>query len=106
MVRNTARLMAPIAIAAVAVGVYLIIHANVSSHSAATTQVHHVRHRHDHRRRAGTHHARPRFYTVRAGDTLSAIAARTGVALPTIEQLNPSVSPNALHTGQRLRLRR
>ena len=29
-----------------------------------------------------------------------------GVALTTVEQLNPNISPNALQTGERLRLRR
>jgi LysM repeat protein len=106
MVRNTGRLLAPIAIVAVAVGVYLIIHANVATHSATTVHrtlgpVHHA-----HRRRAA-HPARAVYYTVRAGDTLSAIASRTGASLSRIEALNPTLTaPYSLHTGQRLRLRR
>ncbi len=46
-----------------------------------------------------------RFYIVRSGDTLSAIAARTGVSVATLESLNPSVDPAAQQTGQRLKLR-
>jgi LysM repeat protein len=46
-----------------------------------------------------------KFYVVRPNDTLSKIAARTGVSLATIEQLNPSINPNSLHPSQRLRLR-
>src|SRR5689334_24609871 len=38
----------------------------------------------------------PRYYTVKAGDTPSAIAVKTGVPLATIEQLNPSLDPQAL----------
>lgn len=48
----------------------------------------------------------PKFYTVKPGNTLSGIAARTGVPITTIENLNPGVNPSALQTGQRLRLRR
>jgi LysM repeat protein len=48
----------------------------------------------------------PRFYTVKAGDTPSAIAAKTGVALTTIEHLNPSLDPQALSPGARIKLRK
>ena len=45
------------------------------------------------------------FYTVKAGDSLSKVAAKTGVPVGQIEALNPTVDPNVLHLGQRLRLR-
>jgi LysM repeat protein len=107
MVRHTGRLLAPIAIIAVAVGVYLIIHANVATHSATTIHTTLDPVRHSHHRRAGAHPVRPVSYTVRAGDTLSTIASRTRVPLTRIEALNPSLTaPYNLHTGQRLRLRR
>ena len=44
------------------------------------------------------------FYTVQQGDSLSAVAAKTGVPVGQIEALNPTVNPNVLHAGQRLRL--
>jgi LysM repeat protein len=44
-------------------------------------------------------------YTVVAGDTLSGIAAKTGVPLSKLESLNPGVNPAALQTGQQLKLR-
>ena len=47
----------------------------------------------------------PKNYKVRSGDTLSAIAARTGVPMSRIEELNPEVDPQALIEGQELRLR-
>jgi LysM repeat protein len=111
MVRNTGRLLAPIAIIAVAVGVYLIVHANVATHSATTIRSTSERHVHSspHRSRAHTAKAgaKASYYVVRAGDTLSAIATRSGVSLTRIEALNPALtSPYSLHTGQRLRLRR
>jgi LysM repeat protein len=48
----------------------------------------------------------PRFYTVKVGDTPSAIAEKTGVPLSTIEQLNPSLDPQALSPGERIKLRK
>ena len=46
-----------------------------------------------------------RFYTVQAGDTLGAIADKTGISLETIQTLNPDVDPNAMTTGQKIRLK-
>jgi Tfp pilus assembly protein FimV len=45
-----------------------------------------------------------RFYTVRSGDTLNSIAAKTAVSVDTLLQLNPSLDPQGLVNGQRLRL--
>lgn len=102
MVAKSARFLAPIALAAVAVGIYLILHAGLATkphsvvHSATvrTTQS---------QRRAST---KPKFYVVKSGDTLSAISVRTNVSISRIRILNPAVAPNSLQTGQRLRLRR
>ncbi len=47
----------------------------------------------------------PRYYRVRAGDTLAAIAARTHIPVARLHRLNPAVQPTALFIGQRLRLR-
>jgi LysM repeat protein len=44
-------------------------------------------------------------YTIQAGDTLGGIAAKTGVPLSRIEELNPSVDPHAMTTGQEIRLK-
>lgn len=44
------------------------------------------------------------FYVVRPGDTLSAIAARTGVAASVIARANGIVDPNRVYAGARLRL--
>jgi LysM repeat protein len=48
----------------------------------------------------------PRFYTVKAGDTPSAIADNTGVPLEEILRLNPDLDPQTLSPGERIRLRR
>ncbi|HEX6460728.1 MAG TPA: LysM domain-containing protein [Thermoleophilaceae bacterium] len=46
-----------------------------------------------------------RTYTVRAGDTLGAIAIKTGVSVSTLESLNPGLDPQGLVAGQKLKLR-
>ena len=99
------RLLAPIAIIAVAVSVYLVVHGTVDNHHTVT-QTHNglnaTKPRHTHHK----HSAKPTYYVVKAGDTLSGIATRAGISLTTLERLNPNISPNALQTGERLRLRR
>jgi LysM repeat protein len=43
---------------------------------------------------------------VQPGDNLTSISTKTGVSVPILEQLNSSLDPNSLQTGQRLRLKR
>jgi hypothetical protein len=100
--RNSARYLAPVALAATIAGGYLIVHHNMATkpppaaHGAAA---------HSGRRHRGKF-AKTRFYTVRPNETLTSISDLTGVSLGTLEALNPSINPNALQTGQRIRLRR
>ncbi len=47
----------------------------------------------------------PKTYVVEEGDTLSAIAHKTGVPLAQIERLNPDIDPQILIAGQELKLR-
>jgi len=103
--RNPARYLAPLAIAAAATASYLIVHNAVKHQHPAPApllapgpaQTKATGH---------TTATQTKFYVVRPNDTLSKIAARTGVSLSTIESLNPSVNPDSLHPAQRLRLRR
>jgi LysM repeat protein len=46
-----------------------------------------------------------RRYTVKAGDTPSSIAEKTGVPLEEILRLNPDLDPQTLSPGQRIKLR-
>ena len=108
MARWTARFLAPVALAAVAVGAYLIVHANTTSsmtgHTANT--VVHARHG-GHHKHAAKAKVKTTFYTVKSGDTLSDISSRTGVSIQKLAALNPKLNPPySLQTGQRLRLRR
>src|SRR5690348_5862937 len=104
--RKTGRFLAPIALLAVADVIYLLVHSHLE---------HHTHHAATHTQIPGQlvqttrgkigHRARPRkIYVVRSGDTLSAISARTGIPIATLQVLNPGLDPNALQTGQHLRL--
>jgi LysM repeat protein len=44
-------------------------------------------------------------YVVQAGDTLGGIAVKTGVTVERPQELNPNVDPQALTSGQRLKLK-
>jgi hypothetical protein len=46
-----------------------------------------------------------KYYFVQPGDSLSTIAEEEGIELERLEQLNPELDPQALSTGQRVRLR-
>ena len=104
MVAKSARFLAPLALAAVALGTYLIVHSSVATHSATAVQTSTAS------ANAQTKAAKParksKFYVVRPNDTLSSISVKTHIPIAQLESLNPSVSPNSLQTGQRLRLRR
>ncbi len=99
LARSRGRYLAPIALVAVIAGTYLVIHQGLRSQPKSAAQ--HPRTRHHTRGR----YARARHYVIQPGDSMTSISAKTGVALTTIESLNPGLDPNSLQTGGRLRLR-
>jgi LysM repeat protein len=47
----------------------------------------------------------PLFWTVRRGESFGLIAAKTGISIVTLEQLNPQLKPATLQPGDQVRLR-
>ena len=45
------------------------------------------------------------FYTVKTGDTLAGIAEQVGVSVAELQELNPALDPQALVSGQKIRIR-
>ena len=45
------------------------------------------------------------FYTVKTGDTLGGIAETVGIPITRLQELNPDLDPQALVSGQKIRLR-
>jgi LysM repeat protein len=101
--RSPLRLLAPLSLAAFGVAFALVMsnsgvadnhpRAQPQNSQAATTTT------------PANKYAHRRSYTVRAGDTLGAIAEKTGVAVTTLEDLNPGLDPQALVAGQKIKLR-
>jgi LysM repeat protein len=103
--RSPARWLAPVALVTCAVAVYAVVDNTLNDGSSTkgseTTQ--RARPAKPTTQKTSTNKRR-RTYTVRAGDTLSAIAVKTGVSLTTLERLNPKLDADTLHAGQKVRL--
>jgi LysM repeat protein len=104
--RSRARYLAPIALIATIAGTYVIVHGalNPKPTSSRSQTATNATNSGSTKSRKGS--TRSRFYSVKAGDSLTSIASKTGVAVTTIEALNPHIDPNSLQRGQRVRLRR
>jgi LysM repeat protein len=105
--RTPARWLAPIALVTVAVAVYAVVDNTLlkddtSSKGSTSTQQTKPAKKATTSKKA----RKRRMYTVRSGDTLSAIAVKTGVSLDALQRLNPKLDADTLHAGQRVRLAR
>jgi LysM repeat protein len=103
--RSPLRFLAPIALVAFTVALYVVVDnarkpagsaasATPSRSATATSKA-----------TAKKKHKR-RYYTVKSGDTASGIAAKTGVSVETMQKLNKHFDPTTLTPGQRIRLSR
>jgi LysM repeat protein len=54
---------------------------------------------------AKTERTDEKFYTVEPGDSLTSISDKTGVGVDKLSRLNPDLDPQALISGQRVKLR-
>ena len=105
---SPARLLAPLALAVCAIALFAILlgsdaeddGGSDASSAAEQTDTQPVP-------TTSTERLRPqrRNYTVKTGDTLGAIAAKTGVAVEELQVLNPELDPQALVAGQKIKLR-
>lgn len=110
--RSSARLLAPLALLAALIALVVVVTGSGSSGSSGSSKSasptikaggpasRRVARPTPKRKPAGK-----RSYTVQDGDTLSRIATKTGVSLATLQELNPSVDPQGLHTGDKLRIK-
>jgi LysM repeat protein len=104
--RSPARWLAPVALVTCAVAVYAVVDNTLLKDSSTkgndTTQRSTPTKPTTARKTTTT--KRRHSYTVKSGDTLSAISVKTGVPLDTIERLNPKLDADTLHAGQKVRL--
>ena len=105
--RSPARFLAPLALVAFAVALFMVV--TSSTTAAGGARAAQPVQRHDGRRRRPPATAQKtkgrRRYTVKPGDTPSSIAEKTGVPLEEILRLNPDLDPQTLSPGQRIKLR-
>ena len=108
MARGPARFLAPLALVAFGVALFLVLSTalkddpgtagNGSPASSQGTGKHAKKKKAKRKKAAKT-------YTVKAGDTPSGIAEKVDVPLDTLLQLNPDLDPQILTPGQKLKLR-
>jgi LysM repeat protein len=105
--RSPARWLAPLALVTVSIAVYAVVSTGLSSDDAGTGEPAKTS-RSQGRPASRTSRdgaRRARTYVVKPGDTLSGIAATTGVPLATLNRLNEDLDSQSLQAGQRIKLR-
>jgi LysM repeat protein len=96
---NAARLFAVVALVAAVLVVIVVASAAMDSGDSGG------HHRTPHHAKKKHPRTTAKTYTVESGDTLTAIAHKTGVPVAEILALNPEVDPQILIAGQTLKLR-
>lgn len=98
---SLARFLAPLALMTAIAGVILVVVLSTASDKSAPARLTHP----VNVTRTTPATAKRRAYVVKTGDSLTAIAGRTGVTVDALERLNPDADPQALRVGERLKLR-
>jgi len=107
--RSPARFLAPIALVAVAVALYTVVQdardpADGESGTPAGATATPSASGETSKKKSKSSTKKRKTYTVKAGDTPSGIAEKTGVSLETLQELNPDLDPQTLAPGQRIKL--
>jgi LysM repeat protein len=103
MNKRTSAVARILAVLALIVAVVVVV-ALVSSATSGTSSGG-KHHRHQAPKEQAKHRTKAKTYTVQTGDTLTAIAHKTGVTVAEILALNPEVDPQILIAGQTLKLK-
>ena len=116
--RTPARVLAPLALVAFGIALLLILASagggdEEPSKSESTAQEQRDlelakekrRRQKSEERREGQGKLPQDVYVVKAGDTLGSIAERTGIPVEKLQELNPELDPQALVSGQKIKLR-
>lgn len=96
-----ARLIAALALVAAALVVVVVLAAAMGGDDSSSQH----RKGQPHAQKQKKQRTKAKTYTVESGDTLTAIAHKTGVPVAEILALNPEVDPQILIAGQTLQLR-
>src|SRR3954449_1789961 len=103
---SQARLIAPIALAVVAILFFAIVLSSGSGGGGGKDEGSSAV---SHKEKRGKGRSKPNVgrstYTVKTGDTLGTISAKTGVNVDKLQEVNPQLDPQALVSGQKIKLR-
>jgi LysM repeat protein len=101
------RLLAPLALVLVTLAFVAVVLTSRSGDGSGGPAKHASRQTTSATRTAKTARRKPRkaTYTVKTGDTLAGIADKTGVSVGRLQELNPALDPQALVSGQTIKLR-
>ena len=95
-----ARILAAIALVAAVIVVVVVASSAMDGSDSGSP------HRSGHHAKSQKHHrTKAKTYTVQSGDTLTAIAHKTGVPVAELQALNPEIDPQILIAGEVLKLR-
>ena len=104
--RSPARFLAPLALVAFAVALFVIVTGtNDTETESGPNRASEARPESTPQDQAKSGRKGRRRYTIKPGDTPSSIAEKTGVPLADILRLNPDLDPQALSPGQKIKLR-
>ncbi|MFL5827510.1 MAG: LysM peptidoglycan-binding domain-containing protein [Thermoleophilaceae bacterium] len=103
--RSPGRLLAPIALIVAAVAFIVVLSSSGTSDTSGSKSSSRTTSSQRTTTTKAPAAARRRSYTVKVGDTLGAIAERTGVPVATLQELNPALDPQNLVAGQKIKLR-
>jgi LysM repeat protein len=105
--RSPARFLAPLALVAFIIALFVVVSSslNTDPETSSGTRQQSGQPASSPSGKGKKHRKGPRRYRVRAGDTPSSIAEKTGVPLEEILRLNPDLDPQTLSPGQRIKLR-
>lgn len=102
--KSPARVLAPVALALCTVAfLYVVINSGSGDEGGGGSSAARTTTSKRTRTTAKTRAAKS-TYTVRTGDTLGGIAAKTGVSVEKLQELNPGLDPQALVSGQKIKL--
>jgi LysM repeat protein len=102
--RYLARLLAVLALAAVVVATVVIL-SNFKSDDSNDKTSGNGKARPTKQQPKKPQRSKAKTYTVQSGDTLTAIAHKTGVPVAELQALNPEIDPQILIAGEVLKLR-
>jgi LysM repeat protein len=116
--RTPARVLAPLAIIAFGIALLLIVASagggeDEPANSSSTEQEQRDlelakekrRRQKTEQREEGQGKVSTEIYVVKTGDTLGSIAEKTGIPVEKLQELNPELDPQALVSGQKIKLR-